>query len=167
MAAAQTFTTGTNIPVEVSFQLDQSGNVWEYNPTLAIAGANANLTQISTSQTGLWSSIAAVAGADGNPTLFAISRTDGSLWEHSLVFGDKTASGATATEANPDTNWREISSGNFLQISATDAVTTDVNGNPTGVNAVVFGIVNGGGPSGNTTSASAKKTPKVWFPRRT
>ena len=94
IAAAQTFTTGTNIPVEVSFQLDQSGNVWEYNPTLAIAGANANLTQISTSQTGLWSSITAVAGADGNPTLFAISRTDGSLWEHSLVFGDKTASRA-------------------------------------------------------------------------
>ena len=31
-----------------------------------------------------------------------------------------------------------------MQISATDAVTTDVNGNPTGVNAVVFGIVNGG-----------------------
>jgi hypothetical protein len=144
IVAAQTFTTGTNVPAAVSFQLDKSGNVWEFNPTLAIAGSNPNLTQISTSQTGLWSSIAAVAGADGNPALFAVSRTDGSLWEHSLVFGDKKASGATATEANPDTNWRQISNGNFMEVSATVAATVDVNHNPTGVNAVVFGIVGDG-----------------------
>jgi hypothetical protein len=144
IAATQTFATGTNVPVEVSFQLDQSGNVWEFNPTLAISGANPNLAQISTSQTGLWSSITAVAGADGNPALFAVSRTDGSLWEHSLVFGDTTSSGATATEATIDTNWRQISNGAFSEISATVATTTGADGSPDGVNAVVFGIVSNG-----------------------
>ncbi len=143
IAATQVFTTGANVPAEVSFQLDQSGNVWEFNPTLAIAGANPNLTQISTSQTGIWSSIAATTGADGNPVLFAISRTDGSLWEHSLVFGDKKPSGATAGEGDVDTNWRQISNGGFTEISATDAA-TGVAGSPTGLNPVVFAIVDGG-----------------------
>ena len=138
MAAAQQFVPSTNSLVEVSFQLDQSGNVWEYNPTLGTTGVNGHLVQLSTSKTGQWSSLAATIGADGNPAPFAINKADGSLWEHSLVFGDKDGSGATATEGETDLNWREISSGSFQEISATTAA---ANG---GDAAVVFGIVSGG-----------------------
>ena len=138
LAAAQQFIPSTNSLVEVSFQLDQSGNVWEYNPTLGTTGVNGRLVQLSTSKTGQWSSITATIGADGNPALFAINKANGSLWEHSLVFGDKDGSGATATEGEIDLNWREISSGNFVEISATTAAVSG------GDAAVVFGIVSGG-----------------------
>ena len=103
----------------VLFGVLTDNSLWEQDPALGV-GLNAGFTNLSAAGTIL--SVSAVTDAAGNPDAFAITESGpNNVWEHN--------------PALPNDHWEQLSSGNFLSVSA-------------GLNglgqAVVYGVVNGG-----------------------
>ena len=74
----------------------------------------------------------------GHPVVFAALSGSGNVWEHNTDM-----SGSAATEGMTDANWAEITSGDFVALSATVEVQPANGSSPATVNPVLFGAVQG------------------------
>ncbi len=128
--------TGPNQGTPAVFGVLTNGNLWEhdlnFDPASSAGATDVHWREISS---GHFVSISATTDATGTagPAVFGVL-TNGNLWEHDLNFDPASSAGAT------DVHWREISSGVFTSISATQ----DFSGANAGV-PVVFGNVQGAG----------------------
>jgi O-glycosyl hydrolase len=119
----------------VNFALTVDGTLWQhdlaFDPTLPPDALDAHWRQLSV---GSFASFSAVTDpSSGRSVVFALARSDHSLWVHDLTFDPALLPDAL------DAHWRELSSGGFASLSAAYD-TSGANPGP-----VVFGLLQGGG----------------------
>ncbi len=137
----------------VVFAISSNGNLWEHNANLTAgqSGAapegttDANLYTISS---GVFTALTAVMDfgvgggstlTPGHPVVYAVTSGSGNVWEHN------TDLSAGAAEGTTDANWAQISSGDFVRLSATVEVQPANAGAPATVNPLLFGAIQGSG----------------------